>query len=159
MKHSDVEKISKLYESIQSGGAVLREMADAAAAGGQGKPLPQIPGWQLEDVGGDIHVLHEETGLNLQFTRNGELNNPNGPAVWYTGPDEGLIEIYFVGGKKHREDGPAVLLKNGYEEFYLDDKNLTKQDFDNMQAHRKVRADIRQTVPHGDELADIGEEF
>lgn len=158
MKHSDVEKISKLYESIQTGGTILREMADAAA-GGQGKPLPQIPGWQLEDVGGDIHVLHEETGLNLQFTRNGELNNTNGPAVWYTGPDEGLIEIYFVDGKKHRDDGPAVLLKNGYEEYYLMDKLLSKQEFDNMMVHRQMRDEIRQTVPDGDILADIGDEF
>ena len=153
MKHSDVEKLSKLYENIQNGGNLLREMA---GAGGQGKPLPQIPGWQLEYVGPDIHVLHEETGLNLQFTTNGELNNDSGPAVWYTGNDEGLIEIYFVGGKKHREDGPAVLLKNGYEEFYIDDKNLSKQDFDNMQAHRAIRDEIRKDRP---DLADIGDEF
>lgn len=155
MKHSDVEKLSKLYENIQNGGNLLREMADAAA-GGQGKPLPQIPGWQLEDVGGDIHVLHEETGLNLQFTRSGELNNTDGPAVWYTGPDQGLIEIYFVDGKKHREDGPAVLLKNGYEEFYLMDKPLSKQEFDDMQVHRRVRADIRRDDP---DLADISDVF
>ena len=156
MKHSDVEKISKLYESIQNGGGLIREMADAAAGG---QALPQIPGWQLENVGSDIHVLHEETGLNLQFTRNGELNNPNGPAVWYTGPDAGLIEIYFVNGKKHREDGPAVRLKNGYEEFYIDDKNLSKKEFDDMTVHRGAREDIRRSVPGGDELADIGEEF
>jgi len=153
MKHSDVEKLSKLYENIQNGGNLLREMA---GAGGQGKPLPQIPGWQLEEVGPDIHVLHEETGLNLQFTRNGELHNEDGPAVWYTGNDQGLIEIYFVGGKKHREDGPAVLLKNGYEEFYLDDKNISKQDFDNMTAHRRIRDEIRKDRP---DLADIGDEF
>lgn len=142
MKTKDLENLSMIYEGVRNGmNNLMTEMAGAAGSGGGS--LPQIPGWQLENTqNGDIHVLHEETGLNLEFTTNGELNNPDGPAVWYTTPNEGLIEIYFRDGKKHREDGPAVLLKNGYEEFYIDDQNLSKQEFENRVARRRTAAQV-----------------
>lgn len=143
MKTKDLENLSMIYEGVRTGmNNLMTEMAGAAGGAG-GNALPQIPGWQLEYTnGGDIHVLHEETGLNLEFTTNGELNNPDGPAVWYTAPNEGLIEIYFRNGKKHREDGPAVLLKNGYEEFYIDDQNLSKQEFENRVARQRTAAQV-----------------
>lgn len=38
--------------------------------------------------------------------------------VWKDEDDKGVI--YYKDGKKHREDGPAVELKNGTKEWWID---------------------------------------
>ena len=49
---------------------------------------------------------------------NGKLHREDGPAVeWADGTKE-----WFINGKLHREDGPAVEWANGTKEWYLDGK-------------------------------------
>jgi hypothetical protein len=53
---------------------------------------------------------------------NDMIHNPVGPArVWLDGTKE-----WFVNNKRHRLDGPAVVLPNGEEYYYLNDAALSK---------------------------------
>jgi len=49
---------------------------------------------------------------------NGKLHREDGPAVEY--PDGS--KYWYINGKYHREDGPAVEFANGNKEWYLNDK-------------------------------------
>ena len=35
---------------------------------------------------------------------------------------------WYLNGKRHREDGPAIEQADGTKYWYLDDKEVTKQD-------------------------------
>jgi len=45
----------------------------------------------------------------------------------------GIIEYedgsrtYLLGGKRHREDGPAIIRKDGRKEWFLNDNNITEE--------------------------------
>ena len=56
---------------------------------------------------------------------NGKLHREDGPAVEY--PDG--TKKWYRNGKCHREDGPAVEYPNGSKVWFLDGKNLTEQEF------------------------------
>jgi len=54
---------------------------------------------------------------------NGKLHREDGPAViWSTGHQE-----WWVNGNPHREDGPAVIHANGTQEWWVNDKNITDE--------------------------------
>jgi hypothetical protein len=36
---------------------------------------------------------------------------------------------WYLNGKLHREDGPAIEYSNGYKAWYLNDKSLTEEGF------------------------------
>ncbi len=38
---------------------------------------------------------------------------------------------WFLNGKRHRDDGPAVEYSNGDKEWWINGKKLTKQEFNN----------------------------
>jgi hypothetical protein len=43
---------------------------------------------------------------------------------------------YNLEGKLHKEDGPAVENANGYEAYYINDKGLTEQEFNDRNKPR-----------------------
>jgi hypothetical protein len=49
---------------------------------------------------------------------NGKLHREDGPAVEHPNGDK----YWYLNGKRHREDGPAVEWPNGSKEWYLNDK-------------------------------------
>jgi len=52
------------------------------------------------------------------WLKNGKRHREDGPAVvWSDGNKE-----WFKNGKRHREDGPAVIQNDGYKEWWLDGK-------------------------------------
>ena len=57
----------------------------------------------------------------------GKLHREDGPAIeWSNGN-----KFWFLDGKLHRKDGPAIELNDGHKEWFLDDKKLTEQEFNN----------------------------
>ena len=55
----------------------------------------------------------------------GKLHREDGPAIeWPNGAKE-----WFLNGKRHREDGPAVERANGTKYWYLDDDLLTEDEW------------------------------
>ena len=53
------------------------------------------------------------------------LHNPYGPAVV-----EKSYTAYYINGKLHRLDGPAIILLHGRGEYYINDKKLSKEEFE-----------------------------
>ena len=53
---------------------------------------------------------------------NGKKHREDGPAVEW---DEGS-KFWYLNDKRHREDGPAIEYANGDTEWYLNGKKLTK---------------------------------
>ena len=41
-------------------------------------------------------------------------------------------KFWFLNGKRHREDGPAIEYDNGYKAWYLNDKEVTKEEHKRM---------------------------
>ena len=56
---------------------------------------------------------------------NGKLHREDGPAVEYDNGDK----IWFLNCKLHREDGPAIEYVNGYKEWYLRGKQYSEVSF------------------------------
>ena len=64
----------------------------------------------------------------------GKLHREDGPAVeWSNGTNH-----WYLNGKKHREDGPAVEWSNGDKDWWLNDKQVTKQEVMNPSCSGKV---------------------
>jgi hypothetical protein len=55
---------------------------------------------------------------------NGKLHREDGPAIECS---DGT-KFWYLNGKFHREDGPAVEWSNGYKAWYLGGKELTEQE-------------------------------
>jgi hypothetical protein len=64
---------------------------------------------------------------------NGKLHREDGPAVIW--PDG--TEYWYLNGKRHREDGPAYIGSNGRQLWYLNNKNITK-DVTNWASERNI---------------------
>jgi len=67
-----------------------------------------------------VHIKWDGT---QEWYLNGKLHRKDGPAViWAKGAQE-----WFLNGKRHRKDGPAVIGANGYQSWYLNGK-LHRED-------------------------------
>ena len=76
-----------------------------------------------------IHI--EENGTRSWFL-NGKLHREDGPAIEYATGDRN----WFLNGKLHREDGPAIEYANGDKYWYINGESLTESEFDN---HRFIK--------------------
>ena len=56
---------------------------------------------------------------------NGKIHREDGPAIEYTNG----YKAWYLNGKCHREDGPAVEHANGYKEWYLKGKIYTRETY------------------------------
>ena len=55
---------------------------------------------------------------------NGKRHREDGPAVeWPNGRN-----FWYLNGELHREDGPAVVSANGYKAWYLKGKKVTEEE-------------------------------
>ena len=68
----------------------------------------------------------DEYGDKRWRLKNGQLHRENGPAIERA--DDGDKE-WYLNGKYHREDGPAIEWANGTKVWYLNDKELTEDQF------------------------------
>ena len=55
---------------------------------------------------------------------NGKLHREDGPAIEYADGSK----FWFLNDKLHREDGPAIELGNGNKFWYLNGKRLTQEE-------------------------------
>ena len=65
---------------------------------------------------------------------NGKLHREDGPAVENSNGDK----EYYLKGKLHREDGPAVENSDGYKEYYLKGKEVDNEIYVNGFTYRLV---------------------
>jgi hypothetical protein len=104
----------------------------------QGKPStePEVF-WRSREK--DLRVKPPTMGEDLiqLFSSSEKLpHNPSGPArVWKDGTQE-----WFINGRRHRVDGPAVTLPNGETYYYLYDTFLSK-------AEHSVRVNTKENKP------------
>jgi hypothetical protein len=67
----------------------------------------------------------------------GKLHRLDGPAVKW----EDHFEEWYQEGKLHREEGPAVIYSNGKEKWWIDDVNLTKEEWwEQLSDEQKLKA-------------------
>jgi hypothetical protein len=56
---------------------------------------------------------------------NGKIHREDGPAVAHS---DGF-KSWWLNNKRHREDGPAIEFSNGEKHWYLNDERLTEEEF------------------------------
>jgi hypothetical protein len=61
---------------------------------------------------------------------NGKRHREDGPAVEYTNGNK----FWYLNGKQHREDGPAVEWISGSKAWFLNGENLTEEEFNKRMA-------------------------
>ena len=62
---------------------------------------------------------------NKEWYLNGKLHREDGPAIEYADRSK----FWFLNGKYHREDGPACEYANGDKYWYLNGEELTEEEF------------------------------
>jgi len=62
---------------------------------------------------------------NQYWYKNGKRHREDGPAVIYTNG----TQYWYKNGKHHREDGPAIIYANGTQEWYLNDKKYSRENY------------------------------
>jgi len=77
---------------------------------------------------------------------NGKLHREDGPAIEYT---DGT-RIWWLDGKRHREDGPAIENADGTRYWYLNGEDYTEEDFIKKTAKVKelTVAEIEKLLGH-----------
>ena len=61
---------------------------------------------------------------NKYWYLNGKLHREDGPAI----EDASGSKYWHLNDRLHREDGPAVERANGYKEWWLDNKRLSEEE-------------------------------
>ena len=69
--------------------------------------------------------VYEDGEIN--WFLNGRLHREDGPAI--EGADG--TKHWYLNDKLHREDGPAVEYPDGWKVWYLNDKLMTEDEFNN----------------------------
>ena len=60
---------------------------------------------------------------------NDKLHREDGPAVEL----KNGTNLWYLNGKRHREDGPAIEYANGTKRWYLNDTKMTEDEFNNRE--------------------------
>jgi hypothetical protein len=78
-------------------------------------------------------IVHREDGPAIEWKDGstewcyyGKLHREDGPALFDA---EDSCEEWWLNGERHREDGPAVIFENGTNVWYLNDKQLSKEEW------------------------------
>ena len=70
-----------------------------------------------------------KNGDQLWYTR-GMLNRDGGlPAICYVNADQTVDREWWVKDECHREDGPAIELSDGTKKYYLNDRQLSEEEY------------------------------
>ena len=85
---------------------------------------------------------HADTDGTECWYLNGKYHHIDGPAVIYA---DGR-KYWYLSGQKHRTDGPAVIWSDGREYWYLNDKQLSKEEIlilkDSIEFDKMVREEL-----------------
>ena len=77
------------------------------------------------DLGNGAECEIYENGDKCWYL-NGKLHRTDGPAVEYVE----CYKIWYINGERHRTDGPAIEYANGSKYWCLNDKEYTEEEFD-----------------------------
>jgi hypothetical protein len=70
------------------------------------------------------YTVKVHTNGSKSWYLDGKLHREDGPAIeYYNG-----YKFWYLNDKLHREDGPALEYYNGDKSWYLDGKKLTEQE-------------------------------
>ena len=69
-----------------------------------------------------------------QWFLNGKRHREDGPAIEWTGGSK----EWYLNGERHRKDGPAIEKADGVKTWYLNDKYYSKADFHQEMARREM---------------------
>jgi hypothetical protein len=70
------------------------------------------------------YTVKVHTNGTKSWYLNGKFHREDGPAIeWSDG-----TKSWWLNGKRHREDGPAFECSDGYKAWWLNDKRLTEQE-------------------------------
>jgi hypothetical protein len=89
-----------------------------------------------------LTVEKDDLGTVTYRNADGELHNPDGPAII-----DADGEWHYINGQLHNPNGPAVIYANGHKEYYINGEELTKAEFNTWQA--------QQTAPLHNKIATI----
>ena len=73
----------------------------------------------------DKQVFSFDRRGDKEWYLNGKLHRENGPAIEY--PDG--TKIWYLNGKLHRENGPAIEYADGDKWWFIDGVRLTEAEF------------------------------
>jgi hypothetical protein len=80
-------------------------------------------------------VIVVDESRKTYYDANFKIHRDNGPAIlWKNGR-----RSYYKHGYLHREDGPAIENSNGKSRYYLENKRLMKSEFD-----RRIRRKLKR---------------
>jgi hypothetical protein len=69
--------------------------------------------------------LYESDDGDKEWYLNGKCHRVDGPAIeYYSGR-----KYWYVNDKLHREDGPAIVYADGNKEWFLNDKQVSQKEF------------------------------
>ena len=102
----------------------------------KGKPLQDLEkgyeymGWMIDAMkGAGGKVSEPEVTVNADGDKhwylNGKRHREDGPAIEYSDGEK----YWYLNGKLHREDGPAIEGHNGYKEWYLNGIDYTEAEW------------------------------
>ena len=75
-----------------------------------------------------------------EWRLNGKRHREDGPAIiWSDGR-----KYYYLDGQLHRTDGPAVIFANGHKEYYINGKQLTQETFLNKTKKHTIIVDGKE---------------
>jgi hypothetical protein len=70
------------------------------------------------------YTVKVNTNGTKSWYLNGKRHREDGPAIEWPNGDKS----WWLNGNLHREDGPAFEWSSGHKEWYLNDKKLTEQE-------------------------------
>lgn len=73
-----------------------------------------------DETEGPAVITHE----HVAYYRNGKLHRTNAPAIEY----KNGLKMWMRSGYLNREDGPAVIRPDGTEEYYINDRQVSKEE-------------------------------
>lgn len=76
--------------------------------------------------GYDIKIFsHQGIDSRIRWILNGKIHREDGPAVIYRNGGQ----FWYLNNKPHREDGPAFTHPNGNNKWYLNDLEYSEEEF------------------------------
>ena len=121
----------------------------------QGKELSvaeieQLLGYKIKVVKMIEYTVQVYEDRTAWFLK-GKLHREDGPAVeWSNGEKQ-----WYLNGQIHREDGPAVEYPSGNKAWYLNGKKFTEQEFNQMTQSKELSvADIEQLLGYKVKIVD-----
>ncbi len=95
---------------------------------------------QVLEQQNEPEVTVDQDGIKRWYL-NGKRHRTDGPAIESTDGSK----MWFLNGKLHRTDGPAIEYPDGYKEWYLNGKKLTEDQFnDYIESLKEIEKGSKQ---------------